>query len=377
MATALTKEIAARRDEAALFAQENIASRDDLSATSEFPWDIWRAMGRAGLLALSLPREYGGQGGGYLALTAAGEALVCHGHSLGLALSWALQNIAAQYLILGFGHDGQRREYLPQMADGRLTVCLAVSEPKAGAHPKRLKTSAARQGDSFCLNGEKTYLTNGPIADLFIVIAVTEVQAGQKRFTAFLTPKTSPGLSVESMPLDFLKPSPHGGIKLDNVLVPAKNILGQEGFAYETIIKPFREIEDTVLMGPLVGGLARQLELLAGLIREQGTGLTEEQNADFGELQFLVHTLRIMAYEAALMLDSGAGHPELLSLTLGHRRLFRLFQTKVQDILSGLKIEAGPKLAALTKDLVFMAGVAKNVARIKQGRLGRTVLADQ
>jgi len=375
MTTALTKEIAARRDEAALFAQEKIASRDGLSAAPEFPWDIWRAMGRAGLLGLSLPREYGGQGGGYLALAAAGEALVRHGHSLGLALSWALQNIAAQYLILGFGHDRQRREYLPQMAEGRLIACLAVSEPKVGAHPKRLKTSAARQGDSFCLNGEKTYLTNGPIADLFIVIAVTETQAGQKRFTAFLTPKTSVGLSVESMPLDLLRPSPHGGIKLNNVLVPAKNILGQEGLAYETIIKSFREIEDTVMMGPLVGGLAWQLELLAGLIREQGTSLTEEQHADFGELQFLIHTLRIMAYEAALMLDSGDRHPESLSLVLGHRRLARLFQAKVQDILSGLKIEAGPRLTALSKDLVFMAGIAKNVARIKQGRLGRAALA--
>lgn len=375
MATALTKDITARRDEAALFARENIAPHGDLDAAPEFPWDIWRAMSRAGLTGLSLPREYGGQGGGYLALAAAGEALVRHGHNLGLALSWAVQNIAAQYLILGFGHDRQRREYLPQMAGGRLIACLAVSEPKAGAHPKLLKTSAASQGDSFCLNGEKTYLTNGPIADLFIVIAVTGIQAGQKRFTAFLTPKTSLGLSVESMPLDFLKPSPHGGIKLDNVLVPAKNILGQEGLAYETIIKPFREIEDTVMMGPLVGGLARQLELLAGLIREHELDLTEEQNAGFGELQFLVHTLRIMAYEAALMLDSGDRHPELLSLTLGHRRLIRLFQAKVQDILSALKIEAGPKLAALTKDLVFMAGVAKNVARIKQSRLGRTALA--
>lgn len=375
MATALTKEIAARRDEAARFAEENIAGRDDLDAAPEFPWDIWRAMSRAGLAGLSLPREYGGQGGGYLALATAGEALVRHGHNLGLALSWAVQNIAAQYLILGFGHDGQRREYLPQMADGRLIACLAVSEPKAGAHPKLLKTSAVRQGDSFCLSGEKTYLTNGPIADLFIVIAVTEIQAGQKRFTAFLTPKTSPGLSAEPMPLDFLRPSPHGGIKLDNVLVPAKNILGQEGLAYETIIKPFREIEDTVMMGVLVGGLSRQLELLAGLIREHGLSLTDGQHADFGELQFLIHTLRIMAYEAALMLDSGDRHPEHLSLTLGHRRLVGLFQAKFQDILSGLKIEADPRLAALTKDLAFTADIAKNVARIKQGRLGRAALA--
>lgn len=375
MATTLTQEHLALRDEVTRFAEAHIAGRVDLSTTAEFPWDIWRAMGQGGLLGIGLPEEYGGRGGGCLSLAVSGEALVGHGHNLGLAVSWLIHLAVARFLILGFGNERQREEFLPRMAEGWLTGCLAVSEPQTGAHPKYLKTSARLQGDSYRLDGEKTYLTNGPIADLFVVMAVTGVEADRKQLTAFIVPKDAPGLSLtEPMHLDFLRPSPHGGIRLEDSLVPAANLLGEEGRAYETMVKPFRELEDTLLMGPLVGGLTRQLELLVDLIRGQGVNPKDELKASLGELQFLIHTMRIMAYEAARMLEGSADHVEFLSLQLCGRNLAGRFESRIQDLISGSGIDVTTDLETLTTDLTRTMSIAKNVALMKQIKLGAGLL---
>ena len=135
MATALTEELLVLQDEVARFAQEHIAVHQDLSTMSEFPWDIWRAMGKAGLLGLSLPEGYGGRGGGYLAMTVAGEALVYHGGNLGLALSSAIHYLVSRFLILGFGNNRQCREYLPAMASGRITVMVVILSSLASLMP--------------------------------------------------------------------------------------------------------------------------------------------------------------------------------------------------------------------------------------------------
>ncbi len=377
MATALTSKLSAIQEEVARFAGDNISHRSELGGTSEFPWDIWRAMGEAGLLGLALPPQYGGRDGGYAALVVAGEALVRHGGNLGLALSVAVHHIVAKFLILGFGDDRQRQEYLPSMGSGKMIGCLAVSEPKTGAHPKHLKTVAAPQGDLYLLNGEKTYLTNGPIADLFVVMAVTGDEEGKKLITAFVIPKDTPGTSqTEPLALDFLRPSPHGGIKLDNASVPAANILGREGAAYETMIKPFREIEDAVLMGPIVGGMAAQLEMVMGLIRAQGIAATEEIKTALGRLQFLVHQARIIAYEAGMMLDSPS-HTEFLSLLLSGRDLGARFQSELESLLQESGVIPSPELRTLTKDLTFAGNIAKNVALKKQIRMGETLLQNR
>ena len=97
-----------------------------------------------------------------------------------------------------------------------ITLSLAISEPGTGAHPKYLQTSASREGDDWVLTGEKSFLTNGPLAALFVVLAVSATEGDKKRLTAFLVPRETPGLSLtDPIHLDFLKPSPHCGIRLD------------------------------------------------------------------------------------------------------------------------------------------------------------------
>ena len=374
MATALTQELADLQAEASRFACQYIASREDLSATSEFPWGTWKAMAAAGFLGLTIPREFGGRSGGYLALAVAGAALVRHGGNLGLALSSAIHNIVARFLILGLGNSNQHSQYLPAMASGKITGSLAISEPETGAHPKYLKTTATREGDFFILNGEKTYLTNGPIADFYVVIAVTGMDQGRKQLGAFLVPRAIKGLTQTGpMSLDFLRPSPHGGIRMENAKVPVSNALAQDGRAYESIIKPFREIEDAALMGPMVGGMARQMELALKLIEDKKSPPSEDIKTAVGGLQVHVDQAGILAYEAAAMLDNPP-HSEFLSLLLAGRDLSHRFQEEFAALIANAGVKPTAELEPLTRDLTDTANIARNVMLKKQAKMGQDLL---
>ena len=376
MATALKKELISLQRKVAYFAGQYLSVRDDLHSMNEFPRDIWNKMGEENLLGMNLPVEYGGLGGNSLSMAVAGETLTRRGHNMGIVISWLIHHIVSRFLIMDFGNKIQHDMYLNSLARGKITASIAVSEPGRGAHPKHLKTSAHRQGDFYVLDGEKSYLTNGPIADLFIVVALTGDEGKQKRFTAFLVPKGTVGLFMtEPMKLDFFRPSPHGGIILSNCSIPESNILGEEGSAYKDMVKPFRDLEDTLMMGPLVGGIERQVELLLNLIGKQYIEPTDELKKDLGELQSIIHTLRIVAYEAASILDSPDQHPEFPSLLISFRNLSREFQSLFELLINKAEIEKDTNLYHITNDLIHGIDMAKNVALIKQKRIGEKLLS--
>ena len=168
------------------FAIEHVASRTDLQSEQDFPLDIWQKMGEAGFFKIGIAPEYGGSGGGFKQLTEAGEVFVRSGYNMGLALSWLYQQIIAIRVISGFGNEKQRQKYLPLMAEGKLIASFAVSEPKHGARPKLLTSTAVTDGNYYIINADKIYLTNAPIAGLFIVIAITGEENEHKKFSAFL-----------------------------------------------------------------------------------------------------------------------------------------------------------------------------------------------
>lgn len=376
MATLIDEDLISLREKVSHFAGEHIAPRSDLYTCEEFPFDIWYKMAKETLLGLGIPAEYGGLGKNFLSIAVAGEAMTGCGHNMGLALSWLIHLLTARLFIFGYGNKAQRELYLPPMAKGEITTSLAISEPEYGAHPRYLKTRAEREGDYFVLNGEKTYLTNGSIANLYIVLAVTDTEGERKRFTAFLVPEDAPGL-VRTGPikLPFLQPSPHGGIILNNCSIPATNIIGREGSAYEDMALHFRQYEDVLLMGPIVGGMEAQTALLTQDIKAREITVTDEIRDGLGVLRMFLDTLRIMAYEGANILDSDTTHGELVSLTLSFREICTIFQEKITHILSGVSIAKGTPLSFLTNDLVSMLHIAKNVSAIKRKKLGDSLLA--
>jgi alkylation response protein AidB-like acyl-CoA dehydrogenase len=349
--------------------------RMELGGSAVFPRDVWEQMGASGLLGLGLPREYGGQGGGYLDMAVCGECLAARGRNMGMAVSWLIHGVVARFLILGFGNGSQRREWLPRMASGSITASLAVSEPGAGAHPKHLKTVARSQGNGYVLDGEKTYLTNGPIADLFVVVAVTREKEGRKEFTAFLVPRETRGLTVHPpMDLPFLRPSPHGGIAMQTCFVPAAAVLGQEGGAYRAMVRPFRELEDALMLGPLVGCMEGQMRLAAALAADEGLRPEASAKEALGRFQALVGTLRVHARLAARMLDEGTTDAGFSGLLLASRDLARAAQGHLDQFLAESGGVMAGRLEELTRDVRMSAKIGENVARLRLRKLGEQVL---
>lgn len=365
------------RQKIALFTEREIIHREDSCSLEEFPLDIWNKMGKEGFLGLNLPQKYGGGGYDHLSIVVAGEELVRRGCSLGLALSWLLHLGTANFLILSFGNERQLDEYLSHLANGRITVSLAYGEPTSGGNPKNLKTLARRQGESYILNGEKFYLTNGPIADLFIVFAITGEEGHKKRLTAFLVPKNTQGLSLtNSIDVKFLNPSPHCGLKMENCLVPRSSVLGKEGWAYEEMLKPWREYEDVYMMGPIIGGMERELVLLVNIMKNQEGALTDELTSGLGELQAILQALRVIAYEAAGMMDSSMHHPEFPGLLLSFRIIARQFQSLFNHVMLKSGIKENAELVQLTGGINSFLNIAKNLMFLKQKKLGKEAITD-
>jgi acyl-CoA dehydrogenase len=364
------------REKVAGFAEEEIAGHSGLLSANDFPLDLWRKMGELGIMDLGFSRLGGKDGFIHCSIMTIGELLVLHGHSIGLAFSWLVHTLVARFVVIEFGSEEQHRWCCKPPANGNGIVAFAVSEPGAWPHPKNLKAFAVRQGDSYVLNGEKSFVTNGPIADLFVVLAVTGESEGRKLFSAFLIPRSSVGLSLtQPYDLGFLHPSQHCGLRLDNCTVPASAALGRQGLAYDDIARLFRDLEDIHMMGVVVGGMERQMALLPPIIRESETPVVDEIKRGFGELRSLLDAIRIPAYESARLLDRGASRQEAAHLALALRNLAGYFQSLLADFLFRSQIKPSESLKLITHDINRTLGVAKNAVAAKQKKLGEDLLS--
>ncbi|SHK01046.1 acyl-CoA dehydrogenase [Desulfatibacillum alkenivorans DSM 16219] len=355
------------------FAADRIAPAQ-LYKAEEFPMEIWKAMGEAGILGIGVPQEFGGQGGGYTDIARCGRILGAAGHSLGLTVSWMLHLAAARFLIMNMGTREQKEDLLPKLARGDITMSLSISEPKTGAHPKHMKTRAVLQDGSYMISGEKAYLTNGPIAGMYAVIAITDEKEEKKQFTAFLVPRETPGLTVgENMALDFFKPSPHGGIVLEACKVPESAVLGPFNQGYEAIVKAFRDTEDILMMGPVCGGMDRIGVLLAEQLKKAGKPSDEKLEA-LGLYLSLCKGLFALALHGAEKLDRGTPDPDLAMIPVAFRFMSKKALEVAQTILEDVKPEEGSELAVTLNDLIFSGRIAGNVSKIKQKMMGKAAL---
>jgi alkylation response protein AidB-like acyl-CoA dehydrogenase len=373
----INKELSEFIEKVSCFAREEIAPWVARGNHDEFPLPLWRKMGAAGLMGIAVPREYGGKEMGYLGITLAGEAVAAQGGSLGIGLSWMIHNVVAKLVFASLGREEQKSRYLPDLAQGRITASISISEPDVGAHPKYLKTKADRRGDAYIVNGEKAYLTNGPFVDLYVVLAITGTDGTgeKKQFSALIVPKETPGVTMTApMKLANFKPSPHCGIRLVDCAIPAENLVGAEGAAYPTVALAFREIEDVALMGLVLGGINKQMALLLRELRQQGGAVAEDLPAELGRLQYLRDTLRLIACEAARILDCDDGHEGLLSLILSFRELARQFQQGLEKPAATALLAANQEFLCLSSDLVRAVNLARNVMTLKQIKQGAALL---
>ena len=175
---------------------------------------------------------------------------------------------------------------------------MAISEPKVGAHPKLLTTRAEPVEGGFRISGQKAWVTNGPSADAIIVFAITAEDDGRKRYSAFIVPRETPGVTTADMPgFHALRPSRHCLLTLDGCFVPKSAMLGPSGSAYERMALPFRDIEDAVGTFGTLGALRHALSQFAGI--------AFEQTEDLGAIVALVAVFAAGAEAVVGSLDDG------------------------------------------------------------------------
>jgi isovaleryl-CoA dehydrogenase len=188
---------------------------------------IFLKFGSLGILGITIPEEYGGAGGDLLSQVLITEELAKG--SGGVALSYVAHSNLCAHNLHTHGNEFQRKKYLPYLCTGEKIGALGLTEPEAGSDAMGIQTKAVRDGDIFRLNGTKTFITNAPIADTFLIYTKTPNTNRSKAITAFIVERSFTGLSTsEKFEKMGCKPSPTGEIVLDDCIVPVENVLGEE-----------------------------------------------------------------------------------------------------------------------------------------------------
>ena len=222
-------DIAALRDAIQQFAAAEIAPRAEaIDRSDQFPMDLWRKMGDLGLLGITADEAYGGSAMGYLAHIIAMEEISRASASVGLSYG-AHSNLCVNQIRRN-GSDEQKAKYLPKLISGEHIGALAMSEPNAGSDVVGMRLRADFKRDHWVLNGSKMWITNGPDADVMVVYAKNDLEAGPRGITAFLIEKNFKGFSV-AQKLDKLgmRGSHTGELVFQDCEVPAENVLGGLG----------------------------------------------------------------------------------------------------------------------------------------------------
>ena len=235
MSNADSEELALFRDMTQRALQKEVAPHYETWEQNEvMPRSIWHTLGQAGMLCVDLPEAYGAAGASFeVAQMVLGEmAQMGYG---GLASSYNIHsNIVAPY-IYHQGSDAQKQQWLPKMVSGDVVGAIAMTEPGSGSDLAALRTTAVREGDEWLINGSKTFITNGLLADLVIVCASTNPSAGAKGISLFLVDTSLPGFSRGK---GIRKIGQHSSdtaeLFFDNLRLPADALLGEEnrGFFY-------------------------------------------------------------------------------------------------------------------------------------------------
>jgi len=355
-------------DDLAAFARAEVAPRRlDLIQEELFPWPLWHQMGERGWLGFGMA-DHGGIETSPAEMFDAARTFAEAAEVIGFCNAWMVHHTVGGRVIGEYADEAQAARWMPELAAGRSSACIAISEPGAGAHPKRLTTRAERVDGGWRLNGEKAWLTNGPIADLFVVVAITEETAGRKRFGAFLVPADTAGVEkTEGVRIDFARPAQHGGLKLENALLPEEAYLHRAGDAVETILKRFRRVEDMIGLATKAGMMKVQLRHLASLLDEAATEPLGALDAD-----------RELYASAArqLMADCGGdpASPEHEARLLALRALGRRWQDGFATLHETV-MGRDPFLDLLARDVAKLSQVAARVDQAKLIKRGAKLMA--
>lgn len=274
-----------------------------------FPLDMFRKMGRLGFAGMIVPEEYGGVGADTLTYILMLEEINRVVPALGTVLS--VHNSLACGALLEYGTEEQKHRYLPSMASGEWLGAYALSEAHAGSNPVAMRTTAARRGDVYVLNGTKTWITSGASCNVAVTFAVTgNSDKPSRNISAFLITRDTPGLSVGKPENKLgIRASETNQLIFEDAEVPAENLLGSEGEGFKIAMS----LLDSGRIGIAAQGVGITQRVFEeatnySLSREQFGGPISDQQA----IQFMLADMatglgaaRLLLYRAATMKDKG------------------------------------------------------------------------
>lgn len=293
---------------------------------------------------------------------------------LGLALGWLMNEMLGRFVIGPFLADDECA-LLPLMAEGRKVVALAISEPDVGAHPKLLQCSARHHGGQWLLDGKKSYVSNGPAADAFVVVAVTGENAGRRHFDAFVVDADAPGLSrTQAGAAAVLPPLGHCGLSLVACPVPEGRRLATRGNAFDLIAKPMRAVEDSLLASAMVGAMRAELETLARW--QQDANPAPDTVGGLGALRLELQAIESLAAECARELGRHGPGERLADLNAGVRIVLQRWQASCDALASAIG-NPGAEFFDLASDVRTVLGIARRVGEARQMKAGLRMISSK
>ena len=311
----LGEEIRAVRDTASRFAHKEVLPRiDEDERNHRFQRDLLDKMGELGFFGCPIPEEYGGSGMGFLAHAVVTEEISKVSGSLRAAFN--MQTMGTAREIYQYGSEAQKKRYIQRLVTCELLGCIAITEPDAGSDVGAIRTKAVRDGDVYILNGAKTWITYAQVADLGITYAYTDPTVRYKGLAAFIVDLTTSGIStVPTADKLGWHACPTGEIVLEDVRVPAENLLGEEGRGFAYCMGSLDNTRLTAAAGAV--GVSQALideSIKYARDREQfGKPIGEFQMVQEELARMVVETdaARLLTYRCAAQKDAGAIHNTL------------------------------------------------------------------
>jgi len=305
----LGEDVGALRETVHRWAQERVKPlAAEIDRTNVFPAELWREMGRLGILGITVEEEFGGAGMGYLAHTVAVEEIARASASVSLSYG-AHSNLCVNQIRLN-GTPEQKTRFLPKLVSGEHVGALAMSEAGSGSDVVSMKLRADRRNDHYRLNGSKYWITNGPGADTLVVYAKTDAEAGSKGITAFIIERSMTGFSTGPH-FDKLgmRGSDTAELVFEDVEVPYDNVLGQEGHGVAVLMSGL-DYERVVLAGIGTGIMAACMDEIMPYLAERKQfdrpiGSFQLMRAKVADMYAAMNSARAYVYEVAKACDRG------------------------------------------------------------------------